>query len=74
MPYKKEKADPPIVVKIKGYIGNGTDLARVLGVSVPTAIKKLKQPEHLTLGDLDKIHRFGHVPIEEIRAAIGAKR
>ena len=73
MPYKKSNADPPMTILLRGRFRDGSGLARILGVSVPTGIKKLKQPELLTLGDLDKINRFGHIPIEEIRAAIGSR-
>ncbi|MGI6042135.1 MAG: hypothetical protein ACOYBH_07945 [Candidatus Alectryocaccobium sp.] len=45
-------------------------LAAVLCCSQPTAKKKMDNPELLTLGDLDKLNRFGHIPIEEIREAI----
>lgn len=74
MPYLKSSKEHPITRLLKGYnYTSGTDLARLLGVSVPTGIKKLKDPMTLTIGDLDKINRFGHIPIEEIREAIGAR-
>ena len=53
-----------------GYGLNAPELSRVLKVSEPTARKRLSQPELFTLGDLDRINRFGHVPIEEIRMAL----
>ena len=53
-----------------GYGLNAVRLAAVLKVSEPTARKRLDRPELLTLSDLDRISRFGHIPIEEIRSAI----
>ena len=72
MPYVK-KPDPPYVKMtrlLKGYGLNGTKLAGLLGVSQPTGSRRLERPELLTLGDLDRINRFGHIPIEELREAI----
>lgn len=40
------------------------------GVSPPTGRKRLEQPETLTLGDLDRLSRKGHIPMEELREAI----
>lgn len=74
MPYLKTNREHPLTRLLKGYnFKSGTDLARLLGVSVPTGLKKLNDPKNLTIGDLDKIHRFGHIPIDEIRAAIGGR-
>ena len=52
-----------------GYGLNAARLAEVLHVSEPTARKRLDRPELFTLSDLDRINRFGHVPIEEIKMA-----
>lgn len=72
MPYIK-KPDPPyarMTRLLRGYGLNGPKLAAVLQVSAPTGQKRLTCPDTLTLGDLDRINRFGHIPIEEIREAI----
>lgn len=72
MPYLK-RPDPPYMKMarlLKGYGFNGPKLADVLGCSAPTARARLDAPELLTLADLDRINRFGHIPIEEIREAI----
>lgn len=72
MPYLRQK-EPPFTNMtrlLSGYGFNGPKLAKVLRVSTPTAKKKLDDPKYLTLEDLDRISRFGHVPIEEIRQAI----
>lgn len=72
MPHVKPKAPPFSRMRrlLLGYGFNGPRLARVLDVSEPTARKRLDNPELLTLQDLDRISRYGHVPIEEIREAI----
>lgn len=53
-----------------GYGFNGPKLAKVIGCSDPTARRRLDDPSELTLGDIMKINRTGHVPMEELRAAI----
>lgn len=55
---------------LKGYGLTAPKLAEVLDVSPPTARQRLDDPSRLTLGDLDRINRFGHVPLDEIREAI----
>ena len=73
MPYVK-KPDPPFFKMtrlLRGYGFNGPKLAEILGVSRPTAHCRLEEPGRLTLEDLDRINRFGHIPIEELREAIG---
>ena len=68
------KQSDPAFVKMKrlllGYELNAARLASVLGVSEPTAKKRLDNPETLSLRDLDRINRFGHIPIEEIKSAL----
>lgn len=72
MPYIKPKEKPygRMVRLLKGYDLTGRRLAEVLGVAPSTAYSRLERPETLTLGELDRIVRVGHVPLEEIRAAI----
>lgn len=55
---------------VRGYGLNSVQLAQILGVSQPTAMKKLKEPEHMTLRDLKRIALRGHIPMEEIRERI----
>ena len=55
---------------IRGYGYNSVTLAEVLGVSQPTAMRKLKEPEHLTLADLKRIAQRGHIPLDELRDRI----
>ena len=72
MPWKKPPEKPFIEMErlLKGYDLTPPKLASVLGVSVPTAREKLNNPHKLTLKDLRRIHRFHHIPIQEIRDAI----
>ena len=71
MPYlRNEKPFARMNRLLAGYKFNGPKLAKVLNVSEPTAKKRLDNPALLTLEDLDRISRFGHVPIEELRDAI----
>lgn len=72
MPYIKPK-DPPFIKMqrlLKGYGLSGRKLAAILEVSPPTGAARLAEPEMLTLRDLDRINRFAHIPMEEIREAI----
>lgn len=73
MSYVKPLTVPPfsrMTRLLKGYDMNGATLGKVLGCSPPTARAKINNPERLTLGDLDKLRRVGHIPLEEIREAI----
>lgn len=56
---------------LQGYELTAPKLAKVLNVSYPTARQRLMDPSRLTLGELDRINRFGHIPMDEIREAIG---
>jgi len=72
MPYVKTREVPFARVR-RLFIGYGLDataLAVVLGCSYNTAKQRLEKPETMTLADLDRVCRAGHVPMEEIRAAI----
>ena len=70
MPYLKRK-DPELQLLLNKYkLDTGPALAKVLGVSPKTAYRRYTDVSTLTVGDLDKINRYGHVPIEEIRQAI----
>ena len=72
MPRLKERPTPFVKVTrlIKGYGFNGSNLEPILGYSAKTNRKKIEDPRELTLGDLEKICKNGHIPIDEIREAI----
>lgn len=52
---------------LKGYEINAVKLAVYIGVSEPTARKRLKNPGLLTGDDWLNISRKCHIPVEEIR-------
>ena len=72
MPRLKERPTPftKVTRLIKGYGFNGSNLEPILGYSAKTNRKKIEDPRELTLGDLEKICKNGHIPIDEIREAI----
>ena len=51
-------------------LDKGPPLARVLQCSEPTARTRIRDPGLLTLDELDRLNRFGHIPIDELRGAI----
>ena len=68
---KKDDAFAPLRRLLKGYdLGEGPQLAKVLGCSSPTAKARVDDPSRLTLGELRDICVRGGVPADEIRAAI----
>jgi len=72
MPYTKPLAPQPYAKMrrlLKGYDFTGPSLAAILGCTAPTARDRIQHPEKLTLEDLDKLRRYGHVPLEEIKDA-----
>lgn len=71
MPYVKTPEAPFAAISrlIRGYGLTQKDMAHMLGVSRPTVKKLMDNPELFTLRDLDRLNRFGHIPLEEIRAA-----
>ena len=71
MPYLKD--DKPFVeierlLRGRGLIGSR--LARVLNTSEGTARSRLRTPGTITLFELERICKEGHVPAEEIREAV----
>lgn len=70
MPYKKDPVPPMSRLLQKYGFTSGAKLSRVLTISVPTAMKRLNDPELLTVEDLHRLNRFGHIPIDEIRENI----
>lgn len=72
MPRLKERPIPFQKMQrlIKGYGFNGSNLEPILGYSPKTIRKKIENPRELTLGDLEKLCKSGHIPIDEIRESI----
>ena len=69
MPYIP-KTQPELTRLILSYGFNGENLEAVLGHSPPTNRRRISNPDELTVGDLKKLARKGHIPLDEIRAAI----
>lgn len=72
MPYIKPKEPPFVRMQrlLRGYGYNAESLAPVLGVTPPTARKRLNNPQLLTLQDLAMISRRAHIPWDDIREAV----
>lgn len=72
MPRLKQRQVPYYRLQrlIRSYGLNGTRLAPALGVSAPTARKKIENPMLLTIEDLDSMNRYLGIPMEELREAI----
>lgn len=70
MPYIKPKTDALRRVLNTYELNNGPALASVLGVSRSTALNRIKHPEDLTVDELRRISLRGHVPVDELRAAL----
>ena len=70
MPYVR-KNDPHEKARmlLRCYDIGPQKLAVILGKSEPTARSRLRNPGSLTGNEWMKIHRKGHVPIDEIREA-----
>lgn len=71
--YKKEVIMPRVqeMKKIlKGHGITGSDLARMLGCSHPTAKDKLEHTEKLTLLDLSNIAKCGIISLTELREGV----
>lgn len=74
MPYIKPLTLQPFARMtrlLRGYGFTGPTLAQILGCTAPTARDRILHPERLTLEDLDKIARLGHIPLDELRDCIG---
>ena len=72
MPYKKNPSKPFESMErlLNSYKINAPALSKIMGVSVPTARRKLNNPQEFLLSDIAKISKLGHVPIGKIREAI----
>ena len=70
MPYKGDKTPRLTRLMQKYDITSGAKLAAVLECAPATGVKRFRDPNSLTVADLDRLNRFAHIPIEEIRGAI----
>lgn len=70
MPKLKDRTDALRRVLNAYELNNGPALAVVLGCSRGTALARIKAPETLTVEELRRISLRGHVPVDELRAAL----
>ena len=71
MPYLKRIGEHEKSKRLlKGYEITAVKLSAYIGVSEPTARKRLNNPGLLTGNDWLNISRRGHIPVEEIRNVI----
>lgn len=55
---------------LKGYEFTAPRLASILGCSVATARRRINDPASFTVEELRRINKCGHIPMDEIRAAL----
>ena len=70
MPYIKQTTDPLRRLICAYELGSGRKLGAVLGVSTSTAVSRLHDPGSLSAAELRRLSTHGHIPIEEVRAAL----
>ena len=72
MPYLKKKDEPfaPLRRLLIGYGLTARVLGPIIGKNENTARERLKHIDKMTLGELRRIVRSGHIPADEIREAI----
>ena len=70
MPYVKKQTDPLRRLICAYELGTCRKLGEVLGVSASTAGARLHDPGSLSAAELRRLSTHGHIPIEEVRAAI----
>ena len=70
MPYVKQKTDTLRRLLFAYELNSGRKLAPVLGVSVTTACSRLRTPSDMTARELRLLSTRGHIPIEDVRAAL----
>jgi len=70
MPYVKKQRNA-IRSLLKSYdITDGAALGRILELSPKTGRRRMEDPDTLTIGEIKRLSTHGHIPIEELRAAI----
>lgn len=70
MPYIKKARDGMSKLLGAYQLENSARLAPVLGVSEATALRRIKKPEAMTLHELRRLNTHGHIPVDELRAAL----
>ena len=70
MPRLKDRTDPMRRLLNTYELNNCRRLSAVLGVSPATAGRRINDPGELTAAELRRLATHGHIPIEEVRAAV----
>ena len=70
MGHLKDRTDPMRRLLNAYELNSGEALAAVIGVSPSTAYKRIKHVEDLSVAELRRLNVRGHIPIEELRAAL----
>lgn len=70
MPYIKKQRSA-IRSLLQSYdITDGAHLGRILNKPPKTGRRRMDDPDTLTVGEIRRLSTHGHIPIEELRAAI----
>ena len=67
----REKPDT-LAATVRDCVGSGTKLAQVVGCSIPTACRRLRDPSELTVADLRKLVNAG-MDTEALASAVFGK-
>lgn len=70
MGHLKDRTDPMRRLLNTYELNSGEALAAVIGVSPSTAYKRIKHVENFSVAELRRLNKRGHIPIEELRAAL----
>ena len=70
MGHLKDRTDPMRRLLNAYELNSGEALAAVIGVSASTAYKRIKHVEDFSVAELRRLNKRGHIPIEELRAAL----
>ena len=74
MPRLKDHTDAMRRVLNAYELNIGCRLGSVLGVAPATALRRIENPEDLTVRELRLLASRGHVPIDELRAALAREQ
>ena len=70
MPYIKPPPQHPLTELLKGKNVLSPQLGKILGLCPHTAKQRLEDPSLLTIRDIRRIIRNGHIPSEEVRECV----
>lgn len=73
MPYIRKNKDAFRMLLNKYELNTGVAMSNVLKVSVPTALKRIRDTKTFTVGEIDRIVTHGHVPKQEVWEALSQR-